>query len=58
MTRFDVHWLQLRPAMTAVKDLPSPSMAALTAVKHGGMRVPQLQLLLTSKNLPWGYGVP
>jgi hypothetical protein len=49
MTLFDEHSVQLRAALSAVKEATPPRMTAFNAVKHAGMRVPQLHSVLTSK---------
>jgi hypothetical protein len=53
---FDPHSVLLMPVKNTVKASPAPSMTVINTVVDEVMRLPQQYSVLTSKNLPRGYG--
>ena len=52
---FDQYSVPSRPALSTVKELPSPSMQVPITGMDQVMRLPYRYSVLTSKNLPWGF---
>jgi len=53
---FDPYSVLLRAVMSTVKECPNPSIPVLITAVDEDMRLPQRYSVLTSKNLPMGYG--